>query len=104
MFDNSIVKKTGQMWKLKLAFLLLLIGGASLFYGLRIMTTKPDALVASLIFGGIVVGIASLIFGCLSVRCPNCKAPWLWQGISGQSSGNWLIWLMSRAECPKCKS
>lgn len=104
MFDNSIIKKTGQMWKLYLSFILLLLGVASLFIGIKIAEIKSHSLAAFLVLGGLIVGLSSLIFGIVSVRCPNCKAPWLWQGMSGQSPGNWLIWLMSRTACPKCKS
>jgi len=103
MFDNSIIKKTGQMWKLNLAFMLTILGAASLFYGINIADAQPDSLAVSLVLCGIIVALASLIFGIVSIRCPNCKTPWLWQGISGKSSNQWLIWLLSRTECPKCK-
>lgn len=102
MFDNSIIKKSGQMWKLQLSFILIVIGGISLLFGIKMTNTQPDSISISLVFGGIIVSLASLIFGIVSVRCPICKAPWLWLGISGKSSGEWLSWLLSRTECPKC--
>ena len=103
MFDNSIVKKTRQMWKLNLSFILLLLGSASVFWGIRTAETKTNYLTVILIIGGLIISLSSLIFVIVSVRCPNCKAPWFWQGISGQSPSNWLIWLLARTECPKCK-
>ena len=33
MFDNSVIKKTGQMWKATLSFLTLISGGALVSYG-----------------------------------------------------------------------
>jgi len=103
MFDNSIVKRTGQMWKLYLSFILLLLGSASIFGSIISAKTTSYSLMAILIFGGLIVSLSSLIFVIVSVRCPNCKAPWFWQGISGKSPGSWLLWLMSQTECPKCK-
>jgi hypothetical protein len=104
MFNISIIKKTGQIWKLNVTFLSLMSGSGLLFYGVHIMDTKPYASVAPLVVGGLIIDLASVIFGCLSVRCPHCKARWLWQAVSSQSPGNWLSWLMSRTECPKCNS
>jgi uncharacterized membrane-anchored protein len=103
MFDNSIIKKTRQMWKLKLGFSLTLLGAVALFGGIGILNKPPTAMNAILIIGGLVVGLSSFIFLIVAIRCPHCRAPWFWQGISGHSSSNWLAWLISRAECPKCK-
>ena len=103
MFDNSIITKTKQMWKLKLTFLLAIVGGLALFYGIYMINKdgKPDVVVPFML-GGIVLALGSLVFGSLSVRCPKCKTRWLWEAISKKSSNNWLAWLMAQPVCPSC--
>jgi hypothetical protein len=101
MFENSVIRKTGQLWKMYVFFCGAVIGGLIMFYGLANLENNKIGLAFSL--AGMGAGIISFVFGCVSIRCPKCKAPWLWQGVSGKSSKGWLHWLLSRSECPKCK-
>lgn len=73
-----------------------------MFVGLGDLDNK--GLVISLMPVGIIIGIISFVFGCFSIRCPICKAPWVWLGVSGKGSNKWLHWLLSRSKCPKCNS
>lgn len=101
MFNESIVKKTRQWWKANILFWGVVIGGAILFLGLANLEVKELAFTLMLV--GIFVGIVSFIFGCVSIRCPNCNAPWVWQGVSGKSHNEWIRWLLNQSECPNCK-
>ena len=74
MFNNSIITKTKQIWKLKLTFLLTIIGGVALFCGIYMINKDMQpGVVVPFMLGGIVLVFGSLVFGSLSVRCPKCK-------------------------------
>ena len=73
-----------------------------MFIGLANLENKE--LFISLVPIGIIVGVLSFIFGCSAIRCPKCNAPWVWLGVSGKSSSEWLHWLLSRSKCPKCNN
>lgn len=100
MFNDSIIKKTGQWWKANILFLGAVIGGAAIFIGLANLDERELAM--TLVLSGILIGLTSFIFGCVSIRCPNCKALWVWQGVSGKSDKEWLQWLLQQSKCPKC--
>ena len=100
MFDNSIIKKTGQWWKANIFFLGAIVGGAVMFIGLANLEERKLAM--TLVLSGIFIVLASFIFGCVLIRCPNCNAPWVWQGVSGKSDKEWLQWVLQQSKCPKC--
>lgn len=101
MFDHSIIKKSKQMWKLKLTFLLTIIGGLAFFYGMQMINKDVQPkIVVPFMLGGFVLVLGSFIFASLSVRCPVCKNRWLWESISKKSSNDWLAWLLSYSMCP----
>ena len=102
MSGATLIRRTGQWWKLQVAFGMLLVGGASMFFGLRNLERQPWWIPAVLVLGGIVVVFGSLVFGCIAVRCPKCRAPWIWMAVKGQESGQWLQWLLSLSKCPRC--
>ena len=102
MFNESIIKKTKQWWKASLAFWCIIIGGTIMFIGLANLDNKE--LFITLVPLGIVIGIIGFIFGCTAIRCPSCKAKWVWLGVSGKSSSEWLHWLLSQSKCPKCNN
>lgn len=100
MYEESIIRKTGQRWKLGMAFGGLLIGGVIMFSGLSLLASNQAAVFA--VLGGIGFGVAGFVYGCTAIRCPNCGARWVWLGVSGKSSGQWLNWLLNQSSCPKC--
>jgi len=102
MFDESIIKKTKQWWKASLAFWGIILSAAMIFIGLTNLENKEHFI--SLVLIGIFIGVLSFIFGCTAIRCPKCNAPWVWLGVSGKSSNEWLHWMLSRSECPKCNN
>lgn len=89
MFQDSVIRKSGQWWKIHVSFWGEVIGVLVMFYGLANLENKETALVFSL--SGMGIGIFSIIYGWVSIRCPKCKAPWLWLGVSGKSSNEWLL-------------
>ena len=101
MFNDSIIKTTGQWWKAVIAFWGITLGGTIMFIGLANLESR--ALAMSLVLAGIFIGMISFIFGCVSIRCPRCNAPWVWQGVSEKSHTEWLQWLLNQPKCPKCE-
>jgi hypothetical protein len=101
MYEESVIRKTGQWWKLILAFGGILAGGVLMFGGQLMLASTQKAIFP--IIAGVFLGIASFIYGCFAIRCPNCGARWVWLGISGKSPGRWLDWLLNQSSCPKCK-
>jgi hypothetical protein len=69
MLEQSVVRKSGQGWKLVTALLALLIGSfAPLFAGSGVSWTV-----------GTVIAIAGYAFGIVSIRCISCGNRWFWE-------------------------
>ena len=100
MYEESIIRKTGQWWKLGLAFGGFFVGGILILGGLTVIASNQTAILV--VLAGIVFGVASFVYSCSAIRCPSCGARWVWLGISGKSTGQWLNWLLNQSSCPKC--
>src|SRR5262245_13313490 len=79
-----------------------LVGGGAMFVGLATIDRVPDGLTISLVFGGILVGLAAAVLAATTIRCPSCKTRWVWKSWRTQSVGNWLYYLMSHRACHEC--
>ena len=102
MFERSIIKHSGQMWKLGLAATTLALAGIGMVVSeMFVRSISTDQYVAAMMSSG-VVALGSLAFACAAVRCPRCQAPWVWMAVSGQAHSAWLPWLMSLGQCPRC--
>jgi hypothetical protein len=89
MLNNSVVKNSGQLWKLFIALALLVLGSiAPLFESLGISITSGTAIA--------VVGYA---FGLLAIRCAECRSLWFWEAAKDAS---WYLPLFKQSSCPKC--
>lgn len=90
MLPNSVIRATGQNWKLGLAILSLLVGSfAPLFHGSGISWT-----------GGTVLACAGYAYGLLAIRCPDCGIRWFWQAAL---QAELYKPLMTQSNCPSCK-
>jgi len=96
MFDNSVIKKTGQWWKAQLAYVTSVGGALVMLYGIY----HGSLLLPTL--GGLAAAIFGFVFACTAIRCPSCGSKWVWVAVSGQASNQWFPWLLSRSECPAC--
>ena len=104
MFAGSVISRSGQMWKLWLGGLVLLIGGIGMLLAIALIDSISHAQFACVMISSVVLCLGSLLFCCVSVRCPNCEARWMWMAISGQAHNAWLLWLMTLAQCPRCSA
>jgi hypothetical protein len=87
---NSVVARTGQLWKLGLSVLLVLVGSfAPLFAGSGVSWT-----------GGTILVLVGYAFGCLVIRCPACGNRWFW---SAALDATHYKPLLSGSACPVCK-
>ncbi len=94
--NNSLIYITNQSWKLVTSYIGGVVGVCVMFYGIYFNQTGAFE------FYGVVVGLSSGAFGCLSIRCPKCGLAWAWYAVTKQSLGEWVPWLLSVKQCPKC--
>ncbi|MFH2048885.1 MAG: hypothetical protein ABIJ12_05520 [bacterium] len=91
MYNNSIIKKSGQLWELCFLTILGAFGSFSLFYGIKTIDIKPDSYTIFFMLSGFIAILISFIFGIVSIRCPKCKSQWFWQGMSKHSVNGWFV-------------
>ena len=110
MYEQSVLRQSGQWWKAVL-FIGLVFGGAGvLLLGWRLITdsppnTMPPAYVYWMLGGGFVVWFIGLVFGFTAIGCRNCDARWLWllaNGANGKPPVVWFSALMDKPDCPVC--
>ena len=101
MFESSIVGKTGQLWKLRVAFFGGVVGFFTMVIGLTLFDSNITAFYISI--AGLIVGLSSFIFACTTIRCPNCGAYWLVSVLKLSKANDWLLDLSTMKVCPKCK-
>jgi hypothetical protein len=88
--QNSVLARTGQMWKLVLAVLLLLVGSFVPFFEASGLSWTAGTILA-------IVGYA---FGCYAICCPACGNRWLWSAALDASHYKPLF---TGSACPMCK-
>jgi hypothetical protein len=102
LLKDSMIARSGQSVKALLALALVLVGGLGTFAASFLGQYVPGyahviiALIAMcILFGG-------AAYGALAIRCPGCKARWIWQSVSKESANSWLMALMTHRSCPVC--
>jgi hypothetical protein len=102
MFNASVIRKTGQWWKLVVSMAATVTGGIGMFVARQEMSASAAWLPLAMMLGGIGLCLGGLVFACVSIRCPRCRAHWFWAAVSRRASGEWLPWLLSHPTCPNC--
>ena len=87
---NSVIRLTGQFWKLAVGALALLIGSLAPLVGASGMSWTT----------GTVIAVVGYTFACMAVRCPGCGSRWLWQ--AALDAGLYRP-LFTRPACPQCQ-
>ncbi|MCC5794670.1 MAG: hypothetical protein JJT85_08030 [Chromatiales bacterium] len=90
MLKDSVVTRTGQLWKLLLAVLLMLVGSFAPLWP----ATGLDWLSGSL------VAVAGFAGGALLIRCPGCGQRWFWAALTRPEEYGPLF---GKPDCPACK-
>jgi len=100
MLENSVLARTGQLWKVQGAICAVLGGGAALLCGIASDSGESAGLLWIVV--GLLLGLGGLAFACLTVSCPRCGARWVWVAVSQRSAGAYGTWLVALSRCPKC--
>ena len=98
--------KTNQAWKF-LVFLSLMFLAGGVFIAMIMIVNKfwaPDFVGEfELGLASVVLGFGSLIWFCLSVKCPHCGYKPVWPILHSAPAGEWLSRITHLEQCPSCK-
>jgi len=101
--SNSIIFRTGQAWKYWPMLIGTVFGMASLMAAqwFKDSSVTPSFFYIASLWASIVLLAAGLIFPVLAIRCPRCKARWLWRLATTGESVDWWE-RFNQTNCPKC--
>jgi len=100
MGNTSLLRKSGQWWKLQISIIVIVIGFALMFGGL-IHIHKSNISFLYTLFG-ILLGLGAFVFACVAIRCPSCGAYWFWDTVSKEKAGEWILLLLKADKCNVC--
>ena len=100
--ESSIIRTTGQWWKVAVAFWTIVVGGVVLWSGMAMLGRHAPSYSLWIILGGLALVLGGLAFVFLSVRCPSCRARWVWLSVNGQGVKNFGRVFFELTECPVC--
>jgi len=89
MLKQSVITQSGQLWKLAVAVLALLVGSFAPLY--------PETGISWT--AGTVIAIAGYVFGMLAIRCKECGKMWFWE--AAKDAGFYGP-IFKRSQCPNC--
>lgn len=95
---DSIVHRTGQMWKMRL--LLGVFPSGAIMVG-DLLVGEPPWFVPVIVLAVALSG-ASVVGPLWSLKCPRCRVRWFWLAVNKKLSVNWSRWLFSQKSCPMC--
>lgn len=90
MFKNSVIRKTGQWWKLVVGVIALLVGSAAPVFEASRMSWTDGTILACL----------GYVFALLTIRCPSCDQRWFWKALIYSEMYRPLL---TEPDCPSCK-
>jgi len=94
MFSQSIIRNTGQLWKLVLATIAMVVGSVAPLFSVTGMDWVS----------GTILACAGFAFASYGIACPNCGIRWFWKSMSNLELQGWLVWLVTRPTCPQCET
>jgi hypothetical protein len=97
------IQESKQAWKLYTSFIGIFIAGGVMIYGIK-QTTAGTGTSVDLILFSLVAEIAIGVLAIASIRCPACKLKWVWYAVTKKEANEWVPWLLSFEECPRCAS
>ncbi len=111
-FDNanSLIVKTGQLWKIKLFFALILSGFSAFILLLWNYNSPNDNIFSVLAVGTVelktiflVLILLSFVVLFLLIKCPNCKKRFTYRIVSTSGLNNWITEICNLEKCPCCE-
>jgi hypothetical protein len=104
--DTWAVEQTGQLWKIPVAILGILVGIWMVVIPLVALgkTSLLSICEGALLLIGVHLLMGSIVFLILSVRCPVCHRRWLWGDSKPRTERGVasLVHLLTFSECPRC--
>jgi hypothetical protein len=102
VFGESLIVRSGQGWKALTFVCGSMLSALSFFSGLALFSGKQTTFALCLVFLGAGIFICSLLFACVSIRCPHCGARWVWLAVTRADAGHWISTLMAQRVCRAC--
>ena len=100
--SESVYAASGQVWKMWVAGMAFVLAGVGTIVSQQSMFEDLEPFRAWATLASIVLGLGSLAFASLAVRCPSCRARWVWIAVSEQDYRTWTDWLPALKACPRC--
>ncbi len=91
----NVIKTSRQRWQVAVGGLLLLPSAYLAFF-------DRGATHELLTLFWVLCAVGALAFTGTGVRCPACRARWVWMAVSKQRHNAWLPWLLKLESCPSC--
>ncbi len=89
MFKKSVIRTTGQWWKLVLGVVALVAGSTVPFFEVGGLSWT----------GGTVIAVIGYGFMLAAIRCPGCNQRWFWRALIYSEMYRPLL---TRPNCPSC--
>ena len=100
MYPDSVIRKTGQGWKIQVGFWLMVAGGF-LMFAVELFIDSDEFY--SLLSIGLLMSFIGIVFLMSTVHCPKCKANWIWMAASKRGiTEKWGKGLLMLTDCPEC--
>jgi hypothetical protein len=90
MFNSSVIRNTGQWWKLVIGVLALLLGSIAPIFESSGMSWTMGTIVAVIGYG----------FSLAFIRCPGCGQRWFWRALIYSEMYRPLF---TEPGCPSCE-
>ena len=95
---GPLLERTHQTWKLTASTAATVLGVGVYFLPNAFHSGVPNLWVVGC---SILLCAGSSVLFLWTVRCPVCRANWVWQAAK-QRSTNWVDWLRQQHRCPSC--
>lgn len=89
MFTDSVIRKTGQWWKLLVGVIALVIGSFVPMFEASGMSWTVGTIIAVIGYG----------FTLAFIKCPSCDLRWLWRALLYSDMYGPLF---RKSSCPSC--
>jgi hypothetical protein len=102
---DTLLRRTGQLWKLYFGVGALPFSGLAVFFG---ALSKPRDAVSSsatvlLFLAGLALAVGGWVFAACSITCPNCRTRLLWKAVTEKRTHAWYAWITRLERCPVCE-
>lgn len=98
----SLLKRTGQTWKVILFIAMLVLGSVATFMQGVLKDPLGDRFAVQVAWGGVGLIVASIIWGAQAVTCPKCGLKLFVYAFRHQGFFTWFAWVLQAESCPSC--